>query len=197
MGEAGLSLPAAQCIARARLSSARAFSTCRCSAVRSRMIETVRSGHPGHALASARIDRSWSSRRPRTIFPNSVPSAGSVSGMFTFRTPAARHQAVELLVGRVAEVEDRVSPSDVRERRVLGGGVGARWPLRKSRPYRTRRPSTVGRTAHVAELRTPASRARSAGPAAALVRHVSSSRGAVGARRRTLSRSELYDIGSR
>jgi len=106
-------------------------------------------------LPSARIDRSWSRSPSRTIFQKLGPSP---VGERDVHVPYARQldiQAVELLVGRVAEVEDRVQPQRRQERRVLGGGVrevaAAEEP---SVPYG--RPSTVGRPPTSRKLRTPA-----------------------------------------
>lgn len=65
-------------------------------------------------------------------------------------------RAVELLVGRVTEVEDRVQAQRGQERGVLPGGV-REVAAAEQHPCRTRRPSTVGSPPTSRKLRTPVS----------------------------------------
>ncbi|CAM5298441.1 hypothetical protein SALBM135S_05737 [Streptomyces alboniger] len=151
------SLPAAQCISAGTLSSASACRTLLCSAVRCLMIVRYEADIRSAALPSARIERSVSRSPSRTIFQNSAPSAGSVSGRFTFRTPGSATSGPSRRWSAALRKSKTVCrPSE--DRKTVSASVAcARWPLRKSRPGRTRRPSAVGSPPTSRKLRTPAS----------------------------------------
>ncbi len=109
------------------------------------------------ALPSARSVRSCSMSPSLTIFQNSAPSAGSVSGRLTLRTPGSSTSGPSSFLSAALRKSKTVCRPREPRNAASFSVAWARWPLRKSTPCRTRRPSMVGRPPTSRKLRTPVS----------------------------------------
>ena len=146
------SLPAAQCISAGTLSSASACSTRLCSAVRSLMIVRYEATSGRPPCRRARID----AQLVEVAVADHLPELGAVGRVGERQVHIAHAgqldvRALQPLVGRVAEVEDRVQAQRGEERGVRLGGVGEMTAAEE--PPVPHPPAVHGRqAAHVAEV---------------------------------------------